>query len=97
MVYASLSDAVIGFERTFITVSEGVGVVELCAVVISPEAACPIDFPFEIDLSTDDNTAGKWNSEVKMVADISNHYHTHSVSNGLSLYLYSCASDVHGL
>ena len=50
--------AVVGLERTFITVSEDVGVVELCAIVRSPVITCPIDYPFEVNLSTDDGTAG---------------------------------------
>ena len=37
--------AVVGLERTFYQVSEGVGVVEVCAIVYSPSGACPITFP----------------------------------------------------
>ena len=47
-----------GLERTFYNVSEGVGVVELCAVVYEPDIVCPIEFPFDVRLSTDDGTAG---------------------------------------
>ena len=47
-----------GLERTFYNVSEGVGVVELCAVVFKPNITCPIEFPFNISLSTADGTAG---------------------------------------
>ena len=48
----------VGLERTFYSVSEGVGVVELCAVVYEPNITCPIEFPFNIRLSTADGTAG---------------------------------------
>ena len=50
--------AVVGLERTFIRVSEDVGVVELCAIVILPVSTCPIAFPFNVRLSTDDGDAG---------------------------------------
>ena len=48
----------VGLERTLYNVSEGVGVVELCAVVYEPNITCPIQFPFEVRLSTADGTAG---------------------------------------
>ena len=48
----------VGLERTFIRVSEDVGVVELCAIVRSPVTTCPVTFPFDVRLSTDDGTAG---------------------------------------
>ena len=47
-----------GLERTFYSVSEGVGVVDLCAVVHEPNITCPIEFPFNISLSTANGTAG---------------------------------------
>ena len=47
-----------GLERTFYNVSEGVGVVELCVVVYEPDIICPIEFPFNVRLSTADGTAG---------------------------------------
>ena len=47
-----------GLEKTFYQVSEDVGVVEVCAIVYSPTIVCPIAFPFDVSLSTDDNTAG---------------------------------------
>ena len=47
-----------GLERTIFTVSEDVGVVELCARVFEPAIDCPIEFPFDIVLSTTDRTAG---------------------------------------
>ena len=50
-----------GLERTFYNVSEGVGVVELCAVVYEPNITCPTEFPFNVSLSTADGTAGMIN------------------------------------
>ena len=50
--------AIVGLERTFFNVSEDVGVVELCAIVISPVITCPITFPFDVRLSTDNGDAG---------------------------------------
>ena len=44
-----------GLERTF---SENVGVVELCVVVYEPNITCPIEFPFNVSLSTDDGAPG---------------------------------------
>ena len=52
------SVAVVGLERTFYNVSEDVGLVEVCAIVYSPTIVCPINFPFDVSLSTSDNTAG---------------------------------------
>ena len=51
----SCPGARVGLERTF---SENVGVVELCVVVYEPNITCPIEFPFNIRLSTDDGAAG---------------------------------------
>ena len=47
-----------GLERTFYSVPEDVGVVEVCAIVYSPTIDCPINFPFDVSLSTSDRTAG---------------------------------------
>ena len=52
------SGAVVGLERTIFTVSENVGVVELCAHVFQPDIECPVEFPFNVILSTVDRTAG---------------------------------------
>ena len=49
-----------GLERTIFTVSEDVGVVELCARVFEPDIECPIEFPFNIILSSTDRTAGMY-------------------------------------
>ena len=55
-----LSVAVVGLERTFFEVSENVGVVELCAVVYQPvNIECPIAFPFDVCLTTREDTTGK--------------------------------------
>ena len=48
----------VGLEETFYQVTEGVGVVEVCAVVYSPDIPCPINFPFSAVLSTKNDTAG---------------------------------------
>ena len=50
--------AVVGLERTLYMVSETAGAVEVCAVVREPIMEdCPISFPFEVMLSTSDDTA----------------------------------------
>ena len=51
--------AVVGLQRTFFRVSESVEVVELYAIVSSPDIDCPVAFPFEIILSALDGSAGK--------------------------------------
>ena len=56
--YTFTSEAVVGLERTLYSVSEDVGVVEMCAIVYSPTIACPIAFSFDVSVSTSDNTAG---------------------------------------
>ena len=48
-----------GLEKTFYSVTEDVGVVEVCAIVYSPNIVCPIVFPFGIRLLTGDASAGK--------------------------------------
>ena len=54
------SEAVVGLERTIFTLQEDVGVVELCAIVYEPSGInCPIAFPFNVRLSTWDDTAGE--------------------------------------
>ena len=50
--------ATVGLEQTFFSVLQGVGYVELCASVSFPEITCPIEFPFNVSLSTADGTAG---------------------------------------
>ena len=61
-VYSSVTSvAIVGLEETFISVSENVSIVELCAIVYEPNETfnCPIDFPFTVSLTTSDYTAGK--------------------------------------
>ena len=48
----------VGLERTVYQTAEGVGVVEVCAIVYSPHQECPIPFPFNVSLSTVDHIAG---------------------------------------
>ena len=49
----------VGLEETFYQVSEGDGVVVVCVVVYEPNISCPIEFPFDVMLSTIDGSAGK--------------------------------------
>ena len=51
--------AVVGLETTLYRVSEGEGV-EVCATVNEPNGNinCPITFPFEVNISTRDGSAG---------------------------------------
>ena len=49
-----------GLERIILTVSEDAGVVELCACVFEPDIDCPIEFPFNVILSSTDRTAGTY-------------------------------------
>ena len=48
----------VGLEKILYRVMEDVGVVEVCAIVYSPNIDCPIAFPFDVNISTSDNTAG---------------------------------------
>ena len=53
--------AVVGLEETFYNVSEDVGIVEVCVIVYEPDDdLCPISFPFQVQLSTSDGTAGSY-------------------------------------
>ena len=54
------TDAVVGLESTIYMVMEDVGVVEVCAIVYSPNGniLCPIAFPFDVRLSTTNGSAG---------------------------------------
>ena len=47
-----------GLEKTFYNVTEDVGVVEVCAIVYMPTIDCPINFAFDVSLSTDNGSAG---------------------------------------
>ena len=48
-----------GLQQTYFNVIESVGVVEVCAIITSPLINCPVEFPFDVGLSTKDGTAGK--------------------------------------
>ena len=48
-----------GLERTFYQISEGVGMVEVCAIVFSAVIDCSIAFSFNVRLRTLDGTSGK--------------------------------------
>ena len=53
--------AVVGLERTRYMVTETIGLVEVCAIVHEPTEQmelCPISFPFDVVISTTDDTAG---------------------------------------
>ena len=54
------TDAVVGLESTIYMVMEDVGVVEVCAIVYSPNGniLCPIAFLFDVRLSTTNGSAG---------------------------------------
>ena len=51
--------AVVGLEGTLYQVSEYAGVVEVCTIVYSPMIECPIQFPFDVRLTTSIGSAGK--------------------------------------
>ena len=55
-----ISEAIVGLEKMFHQVSEGEGVVEVCVIVSRPNRnlICPISFPFDVSLSTEDGSAG---------------------------------------
>ena len=44
--------ALVGLESTSYNVSENDGVVEVCAVVYSPDISCPINFAFDVSVTT---------------------------------------------
>ena len=50
--------AVVGLERTLYNKTEDVVLVEVCVIVYSPNISCPIEFPFSVNLSTTNGTAG---------------------------------------
>ena len=49
-----------GLEHVQYSVIEEDGVIEVCAVVSSPDIDCPVDFSFEVKFFTIDVTAGKY-------------------------------------
>ena len=52
------AEALVGLERTLYNVSEGVGIIEVCAVVFQPTTDCPITSAFSVALVTRDGSAG---------------------------------------
>jgi hypothetical protein len=50
--FADNDVAAVGLERTFYNVSEGVGAMNVCAIVYSPIVPCPVNFSFDVSLST---------------------------------------------
>ena len=59
-IYHFPLDAVVSLEMTSYEVMENVGVVEVCATVSvsNGNITCPIDLPFNVSLSTADDSAG---------------------------------------
>ena len=51
--------AVVGLQRTFYSVDEDDGMVEVCLSVIRPSIGCPVTYPFDVLLITVADTAGK--------------------------------------
>ena len=51
----------VGLEQTSLTVSENVGMVEICTVIFFPDDPCPTEFPFELMIVTVSGTAGSIN------------------------------------
>ena len=58
ILFVYVSGAVVGLEPTFRRVREDVDRVQLCAIVSSPVIDCPIAFPFDVQLSTRNGSAG---------------------------------------
>ena len=56
--------AIVGFEQTSYTIVEGAGEVEICVIVYQPSGDIPVEFPFEVDVRTDDGTAGKYTTAI---------------------------------
>ena len=75
-----------GLEKTFYRVSEDVGLVEVCAIVYEPNGnlACPISFPFDVSLSTEDGSAGIPTALL----------YVYMMTTSLHLFSFSCS---HGL
>ena len=67
----------VGLGETFYRVSEGVGFVEVCAVVYRPSGnlVCPIDFAFDADFSTSDGSAGNDDLTRSFMSSLSSVYH----------------------
>ena len=50
--------ATIGFESTNYTVNENQGQVNICVAVLDPKIQMPASFPFQVEFSTANETAG---------------------------------------
>lgn len=59
MPYLPHAVAVVGLESSVYMITEDMGLVEVCAILYSPNITCPVEFPFTVNLSTSDGTAGK--------------------------------------
>ena len=53
-----LTEAVVGFKRSRVTVQEDVGMVQLCVEIFSPDIECPVLLPFELIVTATNGTAG---------------------------------------
>ena len=53
------SVAVVGLSGRFYQVSENESMVRVCATVYQPMIDCPIGFPFDVRLTTTNDSAGK--------------------------------------
>ena len=72
--------AVLGLEKTFYRVLENVSVVEVCAIVYN---SCPISFPFDVRLSTIDDSAGNTHNVMMILYNSIIHSVLCSCSHGL--------------
>ena len=59
MIITTITVAVVGLQRTFYSVDEDDGMVEVCLSVIRPNIGCPVTYPFDVLLITVAGTAGK--------------------------------------
>ena len=67
VVLNNITELVIGFEKTFLNVSENVGNVEICVNITQPSSA-PIEIkPFNLTVKTRAGTAGQL--AILMIAD----------------------------
>ena len=57
-MYFFLTESVVRLERSMYRFSESVGVVTVCARVVSPRVSCPIRIPFSLLIATIEHTAG---------------------------------------
>lgn len=51
--------AIVGLQFENMEVNENARELEVCIVVHTPETDCPITFPFEVNIFTTSDTAGK--------------------------------------